>query len=89
MLEVSEIVSVPAITLPPVCEVMIDGAPRLVRVHYARRIGQVWLMDAAPVLTAHRAVGGVWYSGVTGRVAPLVRLSEFDSADLVNVKGVI
>lgn len=48
MIEIQKINEVPALTLPEVCEVLLDGKPVTVRVVNARRSGQIWLWTRVP-----------------------------------------
>ena len=91
MIEIQKINEVPALTLPEVCEVMLDGKPVTVRVVNARRSGQIWLMDARPAYRTGAVVDGVPYAvrnpGVP--IRPLARFDYMDTVSLLSPEGVI
>lgn len=88
MIEVSEVVEVPAVALPEVCSVLLDGKSTVVRVHNATRSGQIWLMDFDPAFVDGRTVDGVVYARRgTGRLAPLARFGYNDLVPLVLLEG--
>lgn len=91
MIEVSKMNEVPAVTLPAVCQVMLDGEVRTVRVHNAKRTGQIWLMDERPAFRTGAVVDGVPYAKRNAGVplGPLARFDYMDTVTLLTFEGVI
>lgn len=89
MLEVSQITTVPAVTLPETCEVMLDGVATLVRVHNSVRKSEIWLMAPESGIATAAVVDGVVYGKITGSVLPLKRLHYMTPVELVTLEGFI
>jgi hypothetical protein len=89
MIEISKQASTLAVALPSSCEIMVKGVPTLVRIHNAKRVGQIWAFGMDPAVETVAIVDGVHYGKIVGKVGPIARFDYLDVVEMLIPEGVI
>lgn len=89
MIEISKQASTLAVALPTYCEIMVDGVPTMVRIHNAKRSGQIWAFAHTPAVVDNGTVDGVHYGKIVGKVGPVARFDYLDVVEMLIPEGVI
>lgn len=89
MIETSKQVSTLAVALPTLCEIMVNGTPTMVKIHNAKRVGQIWAFTLDPVIVDNGTVDGITYGKIVGKVGPIARFDYLDVVEMLTFEGVI
>ncbi len=89
MIETSKQVSTLAVALPTHCEIMVNGVPTMVKIHNAKRTGQIWAFAETVAIVDNGTVDGITYGKIVGKVGPIARFDYLDVVEMLIFEGVI